>query len=162
MAHKRIFIRDIHLGDDDRYHDPIENRRARFIPEEHGERLTNFLDKQILAKENDIKDLVLLGDVFDTWVCPFDALPPTYDSIFNSEKNKPILDILRDIAATNVNLYYFNGNHDYDLTDARLQAVIPGIITKPDGYEDQDLGVHAEHGHRFTLFNQSYPSATSG
>ena len=162
MADKRIFISDIHLGDDDRYHDPVENRRARFIPAKHGGRLINFLDKHILAKKNDVKDLVLLGDVFDTWVCPFDALPPTYDSIFSSEKNRSILDRWRQIAASKINLYYVNGNHDYDLTDARLQAAIPGIITISDGYEDQDLGIHAEHGHRFTLFNRSYPDVAEG
>ena len=52
---------------------------------------------------------------------------------------------------------------DYDLTDAQLQAVIPGIIMKPvDGYEDAELSLHAEHGHRFTLFNQSYPDVANG
>ncbi len=162
MSGKRIFISDIHLGDDDRYDDPVENRRARFIPAEHGERLLSFLDKQIIAEADRIKDFVLLGDVFDTWVCPFDALPPTYDSIFNSRKNEPLLDRWRQIADSNINLYYVNGNHDYDLTEARLQAAIPGIITKPDGYEDQELGIHAEHGHRFTLFNQSYPDVADG
>lgn len=162
MSGKRIFISDIHLGDDARYRDPVPDRRARFFPSEHRDRLLNFLDKQILAEKDNVKDLVLLGDVFDTWVCPFDDLPPTYDSIFGSRENKLILDSLRQIAASNINLCYINGNHDYDLTDAQLQAVIPGIITKPDGYEDAELGLHAEHGHRFTLFNQSYPDVANG
>jgi UDP-2,3-diacylglucosamine pyrophosphatase LpxH len=162
MSVKRIFISDIHLGDDARYRDPEPNRRARFSPSEHRDRLLNFFDKQIIAEKDNVKDLVLLGDVFDTWVCPFDDLPPTYDSIFSSQENKPILDSLRQIAASNVNLCYVNGNHDYDLTDARLQAEIPGIITKPEGYEDAQLGLYAEHGHRFTLFNQSYPEVADG
>ena len=162
MSGKRIFISDIHLGDDARYADPVPERRARFSPDGHGDRLLNFLEKQVLAAENDVKDLVLLGDVFDTWVCPFDAVPPTYASIFESEKNKPILDILRDIAGTNINLYYFNGNHDYDLKAAQLQEAIPGIITSAGGYKDDDLGLYAEHGHQFTLFNQSYPDVADG
>ena len=162
MSAKRIFISDIHLGDDARYSDPVPNRRARFFPSEHRDRLLNFLDKQIIAEKDNVKDLVLLGDVFDTWVCPFDAPPPTYDSIFASQENKPILDSWRQIAASNIDLYYVNGNHDYDLTDAQLQAVIPGIITKPDGYEDAELGLHAEHGHFFTLFNKSYPDVANG
>jgi len=162
MSGKRIFISDIHLGDDARYDDPVPDRRARFIPSEHRDRLLNFLDKQIITNKDYVKDLVLLGDVFDTWVCPFDELPPTYDSIFSSQENEPILDGLRQIAASNINLCYVNGNHDYDLTEARLQAEIPGIITKPDGYQDAELGLHAEHGHRFTLFNQSYPDVANG
>ena len=61
------------------------------------------------------------------------------------------------------NLCYVNGNHDYDLTNDQLQAAIPGIIVKPkDGYYDAELGLHAEHGHRFTLFNQSYPDVANG
>jgi UDP-2,3-diacylglucosamine pyrophosphatase LpxH len=162
MSGKRILISDIHLGDDPRYSDPVPERCARFIPSEHRDRLVNFLEKQVLAKKDRVKDLVLLGDVFDTWVCPFDALPPTYDTIFGSQENKPVLDRLRQIAASNVNLYYVNGNHDFDLTDARLQAEIPGIITNPEGYDDPELGLHAEHGHRFTLFNQSYPDVADG
>ena len=138
MSGKRIFISDIHLGDDARYWDPIPDRRARFFPSEHRDRLLNFLDKQIVAEKDNVKDLVLLGDVFDTWVCPFDALPPTYDSIFGSQENKPILDRLRQIAASNTNLCYVNGNHDYELTDAQLQAAIPGIVTKPDATKMQN------------------------
>jgi UDP-2,3-diacylglucosamine pyrophosphatase LpxH len=162
MSGRRILISDIHLGDDDRYHDDVRERRARFFPAEHRDRLLNFLDKQVMANEGNVKDLVLLGDVFDTWVCPFDALPPTYDTIFGSRENKPILDRLCQIAASDINLFYVNGNHDYDLDDARLQAAIPGIITKPGGYEDRELGLYAEHGHRFTLFNQSYPDVANG
>lgn len=163
MSGKRIFISDIHLGDDARYSDPVPNRRARFLPSEHRDRLLNFLDKQIIAEKDIVKDLVLLGDVFDTWVCPFDDLPPTYDSIFGSQENKPILDSLRQIADSNINLCYVNGNHDFDLTDAQLQAVIPGVIVKPKNrYDDAELDLHAEHGHRFTLFNQSYPDVANG
>jgi UDP-2,3-diacylglucosamine pyrophosphatase LpxH len=94
MPDKRIFISDIHLGDDARYSDPMSERRPRFSPAEHRKRLLNFLDKQILNKKSDVSDLVLLGDVFDTWVCPFDVVPPTYDSIFESKENKPILESL--------------------------------------------------------------------
>jgi len=162
MSGKRIFISDIHLGDDVRYRDPVPERRARFFPSEHRDRLLNFLDKQIIAEKNNVKDLVLLGDVFDTWVCPFDELPPTYDTIFASQENKPILDSFRRIAASNINLYYVHGNHDYDLTEAQLQTEIPGIITKTEGYEDEELSLFAEHGHRFTLFNMSYPEVADG
>ncbi|MBW2409442.1 MAG: metallophosphoesterase [Deltaproteobacteria bacterium] len=162
MSRKRIFISDIHLGDDARYSDSAPERRARFSPAEHGPRLLNFLEKQVLSAQDDVKDLVLLGDVFDTWVCPFDAVPPTYASIFASTENKPILDCWRSIAASNVNLHYVNGNHDYDLTAAQIQEIIPGIIAPANGYKDDELGLYAEHGHRFTLFNQSYPDVADG
>ena len=88
MSGKRIFISDIHLGDDARYGDPVPDRRARFFPSEHRDRLLNFLDKQIITEKDNVKDLVLLGDVFDTWVCPFDDLPPTYDSMTSPSKSR--------------------------------------------------------------------------
>jgi len=162
MTGRRVLISDIHLGDDVRYRHPDPARRARFFPSEHRERLLKFLDIQILNAKDKIQDLVLLGDVFDTWVCPFDELPPTYDSIFDSRENKPILESLNRIAASNINLFYVHGNHDYDLTEARLQAAIPGIITQPGSYQEPELGLHAEHGHRFTLFNQSFPEVAEG
>ena len=151
MPGKRIFISDIHLGDVARYSDPIAARRPRFSPAEHRERLLNFLDKQILTGKDNVKDLILLGDVFDTWVCPFDAVPPTYASIFESKENKPILDSLRNIANTNVNLYYLNGNHDYDLSEIQLQEAIPGIITNVKYYKDNDLEVGRPSGLRKTM-----------
>ncbi len=162
MSGKRVFISDIHLGDDARYMDPDPARRARFFPSKHRDRLLNFLDKQIMNEKDKVQELVLLGDVFDTWVCPFDELPPTYDSIFGSRENKPILEGFSRIAASNINLSYVHGNHDYDLTDTRLQAAIPGIITQPGAYQEPDLGLYAEHGHRFTLFNQSFPEVAGG
>ena len=83
MSGKRIFISDIHLGDDARYRDDVPERRARFIPSEHRDRLLNFLDKQIIAEKDNVKDLVLLGDVFDTWVCPFETDRPTDRPLFS-------------------------------------------------------------------------------
>jgi len=47
MTAKRIFISDIHFGDDARYRDPEPHRRARYIPDEHGEGLFNYLNQQI-------------------------------------------------------------------------------------------------------------------
>jgi UDP-2,3-diacylglucosamine pyrophosphatase LpxH len=158
---KRIFISDIHFGDDARYADPVPARRPRLEPESEGLRLKNFLDTQVLERQGEILDLVLLGDVFDTWVCPWDAVPPTYDSIFESKKNASIIGTLREIAQTDINLYYVNGNHDYDLGKADIESKIRGLQHR-DHYVDEALGLYAEHGHRYTLFNKSYDHIADG
>jgi len=158
---KRVFVSDVHLGDDARYADPEKARRPRYEPEVDGLRLANFLERQVLATQSDVRDLVLLGDIFDTWVCPFDAEPPTYESIFNSKGNQKLLDVLREIAQTDINLYYVNGNHDYDLTKETIETQIPGLehIAK---YIDEPLKLYAEHGHHYTLFNGSYEDVADG
>lgn len=151
---KSIYISDVHLGDDARYADPQVFRRARFDPDTDGARLENFLNSYVLRNQDQVKELVLLGDIFDTWVCPFDAVPPTYDSIFNSEKNKPIMDALRNIAQTGIKVYFLNGNHDFDLGKEEIEAAIPGVTYRDRYHIDPDLETYAEHGHHYTLFNR--------
>ena len=123
---KRIFISDIHLSAQERYDATPEKRRARFKPEEHEKRLVNFLNKSVLEKEKEIKDLVLAGDIFDTWVCPPDEAPPTFKAIF--ESNPKIMTALKAIANSGINLYYLSGNHDYSLAKSEIQSEIPGVI----------------------------------
>ena len=81
---KRIFISDIHLSSLARYNAADEMKRARFVPQKHKARLVNFLNKSVLEKESEVKDLVLAGDIFDDWVCPPDEAPPTFKEIFTS------------------------------------------------------------------------------
>ena len=159
---KRIFISDIHLSSKERYTAADEMRRARFTPgkpQNHKERLVNFLNKSVLEKENEIKDLVLVGDIFDTWVCPPDEAPPTFQEIFDS--NPEIMNALRAIARSRIDLYYLPGNHDYSLKKAFIQSEIPGVIFQKT-YDDSQLKLHAEHGHSHVLFNKSFSKIAGG
>jgi UDP-2,3-diacylglucosamine pyrophosphatase LpxH len=125
---KRIFISDIHLSSKARYTAEPEIRRARFKPEEHEKRLVNFLDKSVLEKETEIKDLVLAGDILDTWVCPPDEAPPTFKEIFDS--NPEFMNALRAIAKSRINLYYLPGNHDHLCKKNGYKIVIFGHTHK--------------------------------
>jgi UDP-2,3-diacylglucosamine pyrophosphatase LpxH len=156
---KRVFISDVHLNSQERYNAVDEMKRARFIPARHKKRLVNFLTKSVLGKENEIKDLVLVGDIFDDWVCPPDEVPPTFKEIF--ESNPEIMEALRAIAKSRINLYYLPGNHDYSLTKAALQSEIPGVIVQKV-YDDSQLKLHAEHGNNHVLFNKSYSKIAGG
>ncbi|MBW2607407.1 MAG: hypothetical protein JRD05_07185 [Deltaproteobacteria bacterium] len=88
---KRYFISDVHLSSDKLY----EQDKSWFKKPDHETRLIGFIDKHILGKPN-IKDFVLLGDIFNNWVCPANVKPPTYDEIFSA--NQAILDKFQEIA----------------------------------------------------------------
>lgn len=156
---KRIFISDIHLSSEERYNAPDKAKRARFNPADHQSRLVNFLNKTILEKEAEIKDLVLVGDIFDDWVCPPDEAPPTFEDIFRS--NPEIMDALRAIAKSKIDLYYLPGNHDFGLTESKIRSEIPSLIFQKV-YDDTGLKLHAEHGNQHVLFNRSYPQIANG
>ena len=76
---KRIFISDIHMGDERSINDP--NHYGWFknnIPV-----LTQFLDDQLNAP--DVKEVIILGDLFDTWVIPVDySALITFDNVLQS------------------------------------------------------------------------------
>jgi UDP-2,3-diacylglucosamine pyrophosphatase LpxH len=144
---RRLFISDIHLSSEDIYknHSDI----AWFKPEKHKKRLINFIDNAIIAKENTIKDVILLGDIFNTWICPAAVTPPSYQKIFDA--NKDILDRFQKIIKSGVNLFYTNGNHDFDLAPAEIGDRIKGI--RAIKYYRTGR-IHAEHGNRFDIYNK--------
>lgn len=81
---KKIFISDIHLSSKERYEDT--EHPSWYIPTKHSKRLVNLLD-YIIENAAEIKDVILLGDMFDAWICPVDATPPTYEEIFNDNQD---------------------------------------------------------------------------
>lgn len=144
---KRIFISDIHLSSKEIYknHSDI----AWFKPNEHKKRLIHFIDNYIIAKKNDIKDVILLGDVFNTWVCPASIPPPTYSEIFSA--NQDVMRKFQEIVNNNIGLFYINGNHDFDLSRNEIESQISGI----QAIKYYRTGrIHAEHGNRFDIYNK--------
>ena len=144
---KRLFISDIHLSSKEIY----ENHQdiSWFKPDKHKQRLMNFIDNTIIAQKNNVKDMILLGDIFNTWVCPASIPPPSYQDIFDA--NKDILDKFQDIITNGVNLFYANGNHDFDLMPSEIENRINGI--RAIKYYRTGR-IHAEHGNRFDIYNK--------
>jgi UDP-2,3-diacylglucosamine pyrophosphatase LpxH len=144
---KRLFISDIHLSSKEIYENYPDI--SWFKPNKHKQRLLNFIDNSIIAKEKNIKDVILLGDIFNTWVCPASISPPSYQEIFNA--NKDILDKFQNILTNGINLFYTNGNHDFDLMPAEIENRINGI--RAINYYRTGR-IHAEHGNRFDIYNK--------
>lgn len=141
----RYFISDIHLSSEKLY----DGGYSWFKKDLHQTRLINFLNENILGNSK-TKDVVLLGDIFNTWICPAHFKPPSYTEIF--ESNKEILDKFREIIKNGINLFYVNGNHDFDLKEEEIRKAIKDIIPIKI-YRSGRL--HAEHGHEFDdIFNK--------
>ncbi|MFC1714582.1 metallophosphoesterase [Candidatus Poribacteria bacterium] len=151
---KRIFISDIHLTSQERYDD--EQYSSWYDPDIHGPRLLGFLDNYVLANAGGIKDVVLLGDIFNTWMCPCDMEPPTYAQIF--QDNRIVMDKFKELTDNGINVFYSRGNHDFDLESGEIEDVF-----KKNGNENERFRVigsylsgriHAEHGNEYDLFNR--------
>ncbi|MCK5765421.1 MAG: metallophosphoesterase [Bacteroidales bacterium] len=163
-------ISDIHMGDtranNNKYCWFGKNRAA----------MEAFLD-YVLDSSN-IKQLVILGDLFDEWLVPYTISP--FDSAVNitntreffvavagSEMNEDIFEKLNHIANDDrVELIYVPGNHDMLGTQEILNDIIPKAQWEggPDG-----LGQYLpftdmifEHGHRYDFFNCPQPLVNEG
>lgn len=145
---KRFFISDIHLTSQDRYDDM--EYRSWYKPPEHDPRLLGFLDNYVLGNVDNVKDVILLGDIFNTWMCPANVVPPTYEQIFKSNRN--VLDKFQDIINRGINLFFIPGNHDFDVKPAEIMGAINGIRVIRYYLSGR---IHAEHGHDYDLFNRA-------
>ncbi len=157
---KRIFISDIHMGD--------ERSMTAHYPyawlEKNIDSLANFLDDQLHAPE--VKEVVILGDLFDEWIIPAEYDPLTsFETICSNDRNKPVIEKLQALAASpDIKLAYVPGNHDMAMdaagiatTKQFMDTTFPGIRFFCDNrvpYGVYSVGtLAAEHGNRYCLFN---------
>ena len=163
-------ISDVHCGDQR----ATDGNYSWF--NKNADALVSFLE--FVQTNPKIKELVILGDLFDEWMVPYD-LPP-FDSsvnitnskeyfiaIANSTVNKPIFDKLREISTAGIiDVIYVPGNHDMLITQDVIEEVIPNTIWKSDvtglgKYNPVDK-IHMEHGHRYDFFNCPQPLVVEG
>jgi UDP-2,3-diacylglucosamine pyrophosphatase LpxH len=144
---KTLFISDIHLG--------AGKEWDWFNRKEEGPYLINFFKyvAERQKRDGDIKDLVLLGDIFDLWVCPYDEVPHTFSDVRAAQQE--IFHEIKKTAET-VNTLYVNGNHDFRVKKEDIAEAFDGRVTHI-GNHYRRRNIHAEHGHRFALFNRPDP-----
>jgi UDP-2,3-diacylglucosamine pyrophosphatase LpxH len=160
MRTKRIFISDIHLGDNK----SMSASHPYGCFKNNIPLLTEFLNDQLNAP--DLKEVVILGDLFDTWVPPVNYAPLTsFANICSNPANKRVLNKLKALAATpDVKLAYVPGNHDMGMDAGGIlkikkfvETTFPGMrffcnSTAPWGIYNVGT-LAAEHGNRYCLFN---------
>jgi len=161
---KTIFVSDIHMGDENslKRNYPCPNTgqyKYGWLGEASANKFAKFLQHGVLYKE-EVNELVILGDLFDVWLCPANCDPPggtgdilkQFNAIAAAPQNKGIIENLKLIAEKN-KLTYVNGNHDMQLTEEIIRSIIPGIkCAKDEIYKIPDQGIWAEHGHHYAFF----------
>ncbi|MFA9466309.1 MAG: substrate-binding domain-containing protein [Velocimicrobium sp.] len=141
-----IILSDIHIG----------------IPSSDEKYFLRVLD-DIIACKNDIKEVILLGDIFELWAYPPDELPPTLEDIITFYPN--ILGIhgkLNEaLTALEGRVVFIPGDHDMMVSEADLKKLRNQegytIKYKSDAYiPDYDKHTLFTHGNAFTLLNAPF------
>ena len=146
-----VVISDIHLGIDDRFAEINKNRQP----------LVDFLTA--LKNSPEVKELVIAGDLIDTWFLPMDYEIPQPESTFVDQiaaNNQMIVDAVNAIIqADEIKVTYVPGNHDITVTEADIDRIFPGINQARDsvqGLGEYVSGVNSEivieHGHKYNFF----------
>ncbi len=168
MGAKRIFISDVHMGDERSLAAPHSYVWFR----KNVSRLADFLDE--LLKAPDVEELIILGDLFDLWIIPANYSPITkLENVCSSEMYQPVIEKLKALAETGIKLTYVPGNHDMALSPAKMPETKQFLEDYFNGMnylceETMPLGTYrngtiaAEHGNRYCLFNAPDKVSNSG
>ena len=145
---KIIVLSDIHVG--------TEFPTVWYRRDFHEGYLIKVLD-YIIENAASIRELVLLGDIFDFWLYPPDVMPPSFDLIIDANPN--ILGnngkLSQVLTALEGNVVFIPGNHDMNITQEDLDKIQnPKFKIKlgPEIYQP-DKKIIFTHGHLFTIFN---------
>lgn len=147
---KVVFISDIHLNAD-----AGVSWILNHLPD-----LADFL-MEINARA-DVSELVIIGDLLDDWVRPYEEVPESFEQIITASHNAEVIGALQAICQNpSIQVTYLTGNHDLLSFEADNKALIAStfpnmnIISESPGLGAyaRDSVIWAEHGHRYTLFN---------
>jgi UDP-2,3-diacylglucosamine pyrophosphatase LpxH len=143
---RRIFVSDIHLG---------LKRKYDWFQQSDYTNLELIFD-WIAAHRESIKDVILLGDIFDTWVDRYDEKPQTFRDI--AEQYPEIPGKLAACTQGVPQVIYFNGNHDMNVTPEDIEKYFEGRVAH-GGLTYMDGRLYAAHGHMGDMFNMPDPDA---
>jgi predicted phosphodiesterase len=154
---KIIVLSDIHISTNE----PTNWYQKDF----HEPYLSAILD-YIIRESDSIQELILLGDIFDSWTYPPARQPPTFTDFLNANPNIFGVNgkLSQALTALQGKVTYVNGNHDMEITEHDLHQIPTSsnyqIKYSPDPiYYVQTAGgkkIAFTHGHIFTMFNAPY------
>jgi len=154
MGEKRLFISDVHLGAG-RFSEESRNTDKYpydwdWLSIKETENFMNFIKFLKSDYDHEIKEVVLLGDIFDNWVFPHDLMSPTMDELITADKNKEVVRELNGLAKK-CRVFYVPGNHDMHATMEIMNEFFPKFVYCPKRFSSGRL--IAEHGHLYAMFN---------
>jgi len=149
-----IFISDIHLN----VYDPRYPHDYTWLSNDQKQLLVGFLNS---LRPNQVETLAILGDLFDNWIWPVDAPPPSIEQI--AAANQDVFDALRGLRQLGINVVYVRGNHDMAVSLSDLRAIFPSGPSGLAAFQFceagvyQDASIHGEHSHAYCMFNAPDP-----
>lgn len=144
MSSKNIYVlSDIHLGTGQEW--------DWYQKKQHEKELIDTLEYITQKPNPENIELVLAGDVFDTWLCPMDERPPSIAQIL--EHNKDVVDELKRCVSSLGGVFYINGNHDMHVTQNDLNCINCGDKSIQCISEYRAGLLKVEHGHKYAMFN---------
>ena len=161
---KRIYVSDVHMGAGRSFKSGCGGHVYDWLGPEEAKNFAKFL--AFLCESTDVKEVILLGDTMDNWVCPVDDIPPTFKDIVDADLNKEIVQNLRALGQhKEIKLIYMPGNHDMSITKEFVEGTFPGIVyggsaAKKSAYRTSRL--LAEHGSAYAMFNAPDPINNPG
>ncbi len=94
MGDKLIFISDLHMNNGFSFSPDDGYTHAYTWMNQNIGTAASFLDW--LGKRGDIAELVILGDLFDGWLCPMHHAPTRdFMDILKEPRNAPVINALR-------------------------------------------------------------------
>lgn len=142
---KIVVISDVHLSDEQNW---------SWFNQQSGERLKGFFRQT--ANDSQVKELVLLGDIFELWLFPVDVMPWSAAQIIQHWDSGPdsVIAALRDCANRLPQVSFLCGNHDMGMTQADIDLISPKIkLISTEHHTAGHPGLHLEHGHLVDIFN---------
>jgi UDP-2,3-diacylglucosamine pyrophosphatase LpxH len=165
---KIVVISDLHMNEQRGYDEGYS------LFTENAALLEAFLE-QVRSSEQ-IKELVILGDLMDMWVIPMayhtfhdevDDTEAYFRSVAEAEINKGVIAKINQIADEGfIRFSYVPGNHDMLFTEEMFYAIFPnghwqGGAPGTGSYSPETTVVF-EHGHNYDLFNAPDSVTTEG
>jgi predicted phosphodiesterase len=145
---KTIIISDIHMSNGKSY---------SWFKGANSKNLTAMLNAIADGVKDEfinVKELVLLGDLFDLWLYPVTERPCTVEEIIAA--NEPVRKALQR-CVQKIPVYYMSGNHDMGVKAKDLKPFNAGgkkiILVNTRTYKKIHQSWHLEHGHLADMFN---------
>ncbi|WP_099467097.1 substrate-binding domain-containing protein [Konateibacter massiliensis] len=149
-----IVLSDIHIG--------INSPTVWYRKEIHENYLLMVL-KSIVDLADDVKEVILLGDIFEFWMYPPSQIPPSLDEIIAENPN--VLGeegALRQVLeAVQGRMVYIPGDHDINIVKSdlyKLKSKSGYVIKFQYGTYSPtyDRSIQFMHGHECTVINAPY------
>lgn len=155
MEKKRIYISDVHLNAGKGLTAPTGKYPYEWIGPAGAKLFSKFVS--FINDPSTVKEVVIIGDLLDDWVCPVTMVPPTLQQIINAPINKQVVRELKKLSSIKeISVIYLPGNHDMGVTQELVRDNFPGMVFGGTALYNsvyRTSRLRAEHGSAHAMFN---------